>query len=506
MGFAQKIIGYVTGTGVEVDANNQLLVGLPNTLASTGKIRNMSENDDGTLTGTVRCLSPETDSDYRMRVSQDTLLEDELFNYTTQNTNKHTVVAAATNLVPSWTAGGYNSNPTGVIATTSGACLQSYKQFSLISTGTLSVDMEMSFSALPTSNTIIDFGLFLGGATNPFAPTDGAYFRLTSAGLTGVANYNGSETFCTITPFPLLGGTGTWVYTPNKKYQFVLYVTARDVQFWINDGSGALLAGIIPCPSGQGSMYLAMSQPFRIRHAIAGGAAGVALNAILSRMSVRLGGVSMTDNLGTFSSRALGAYEGLAGGTVGQLVAGTVTSGTLVKPTAAVPANASLTANLPGSLGGRIWEALTGGLAVNTDGIFAQYQVPVGSATVQGRRLKILGLKLSAFVQTVVAGGTACHTEFYIAVGATNTNLNTAESSIAKAPRRIFCPGLTQTMTGTQAVDTPIAQRSYYEDFSDAPIYANPGEFVSLVGNKTGTTVPTSGVIAHSYQFVYQWE
>ena len=88
---------------------------------------------------------------------------------------------------------------------------------------------------------------------------------------------------------------------------------------------------------------------------------------------------------------------------MGQLVAGTVTSGTLVKPTAAVPLNASLAANLPTSLGGRILEQLTTGLAVNVDGIFASFTVPVGSSTVQGRRLKVTGLKLSGFVSTVVA-------------------------------------------------------------------------------------------------------
>ena len=83
---------------------------------------------------------------------------------------------------------------------------------------------------------------------------------------------------------------------------------------------------------------------------------------------------------------------------MGQLVAGTVTAGTLVKPTAAVPLNASLAANLPNSLGGRIYEQLTTGLAANIDGIYASYTVPAGSVTVQGRRLKIVGLMLSGYV------------------------------------------------------------------------------------------------------------
>ena len=446
MGFFTKIIGAITGNQAEVDANHQLLIGLPNDVDLTGKVRNMSENDDGTLTGIVQLMSPEVDSDYRLRISQDIILDDELFNYTSQNTGKHTIIAAATNLAPSWTAGGYNTNPTGVVTTSSGATLQTYKMFPLVSTGTLSVDFEGTFSALPSSNQIIDIGLFQAAATNPFAPSDGSYFRLTSAGLTGVANYNTSETYASISPFPAAGGTGVWTYTANRKYQFILYITTRNCEFWMNDNEhGALLLGSIPCPAGQGSMFLSAAVPFRIRHAITGGAGGAPLNFICSRYSVRLGGINDgSDPIAMVNSRTLGAYEGLSGGTLGQLMAGTVTSGTLGKPTAAVPLNASLAANLPGSLAGRIWETLSSGLAVNVDGIFAQYQVPAGTVAIQGRRLKILGLKLSAIVQTVIAGGTAMNTEFYITVGCTATSLNTSESATTKAPRRIFCPSLTQ--------------------------------------------------------------
>ena len=102
-------------------------------------------------------------------------------------------------------------------------------------------------------------------------------------------------------------------------------------------------------------------------------------------------------------------------------------------------------------------------------------------------------------------------TEWYIVFGNTATSMQTLDTSsmtsgTTKAPRRVMCPELTQHMAATQAVDTVVAQNSFYADFSDAPIYVNPGEFLSLVGNKIGTTVPTSGVIAHTYQFVYSWE
>jgi hypothetical protein len=491
-----------SGYLANVNNSGSLQVGLAKDTSNAGYIAIMSENDNGSITGNPYLLSPETDDDFRLRVSQDTVLDDELFNYTAQNTGKHTILAAAVNLAPSWTAGGYNTNPTNVVTITSGATLQSYAMFSVYGTGTVSLDMEIAFTALPVSNTIIDFGLFTGAITNPFAPTDGAYFRLNSSGLQGVVNYNGTELSTGV--FPLANGAGTWTYTPNTKYQFILYSTVREVEFWVGSAAGVFLLGTIETPAGQGTPYLSTSQPFHIRHAIVGGAAGAALNCILSRYSIRLGGVTGGTTLSDISNRALGSYQGLSGGTLGQLIAGTVTSGTLVKPTAAVPANTSLVANLPGSLGGRIYETLTTGLAANVDAIFASYQVPAGTTAIQGRRLKVLGVKLSGMVSTVVVGGPA-FTEWYVAFGHTAASLATAEAATTKAPRRVMLPELTTNMGAAAAAGTLLVQPSYSAVFQN-PIYVNPGEFIALVGNKTITTAITSGILAYTFQFDYTWE
>ena len=497
-----KIVGSSSGNIAEVNSANQLKI-VPETnaisnSANIGGVRNFSENDQGSITGNAYLLSPETDDDYRMRVSQDIILDDELFNYTTQNTGKHTIIAAATNLAPSWTGSGYNTNPTGVTTTTSGATLKTYAMFSYVGTGTLSLDTELSFTAQPTSNTIVDWGLFQPGASNPFAPTDGVYFRLNASGLQGVLNYNGSETSTGV--FPLSNGTGTWVYTNNKKYQYILYVTTKDVEFWVNDGSGAVLLGELNIPAGQGTAFISTSQPFAIRHAIAGGAAGSSLSATLSRYNIRLGGIGMTTSLGDMGNRTLGSYQGLSGGTMGSLVGGTVTTGTLVNPTAAVPTNT--TAALGTGLGGQFWETVS--LAVNTDGIISSYQVPAGSTTVQGRRLKLYGVMLNSHVQTVVAGGPYV-AQFQLAFGHTAVSLQTAESATTKAPRRIMLPALTQLVTAAQAVSTMVSMPGGgYQKF-EGPIYVNPGEFVQLVTKHIGT-VGTTGTVAHIVQFDFEWE
>mgnify|MGYP003337529955 CR=1 FL=1 len=59
----------------DVTSNNNLKVQLPTTAAQVGSVRLMSENDDGSVTGTVQLKSPETSIDYRLRVGTDTLLD-----------------------------------------------------------------------------------------------------------------------------------------------------------------------------------------------------------------------------------------------------------------------------------------------------------------------------------------------------------------------------------------------------------------------------------------------
>jgi len=49
--------------------------------------------DEGTKNGNREVLSPEVDKDYRMRVAHDNMMDQESFNYTSQNTGKHSIVS-----------------------------------------------------------------------------------------------------------------------------------------------------------------------------------------------------------------------------------------------------------------------------------------------------------------------------------------------------------------------------------------------------------------------------
>ncbi len=500
MALDSNIRGSVSGNGAEVTSYNKLQVELETDASAhpdrVGTVRVFSENDTGYVTGSVALMSPEVDSDFRIRTANDVLLDDETFNYTAQNTGKH--LYNNTTMTLGWTAGNLNTNSGNTTNANTNCALSTYAMFPVLGTQTLACDTEASFSAQPTTNTSIEFGLFLRSSTTPWAPTDGAYFRLTSAGLQGIINYNGTETSTGV--FKSVSGGSDWTYTNNKKYQFILYITTRSVQFWINDDGEIYLYGEINTPAGQGTPCMASTLPFSVRHAIIGGAAGGAINLQISRYNIRQGGSNVTSSLGELSNRLYGSYQGLSGGTMGGLTVYTNST----NPTAAVPSNTAVTANLPVGLGGQAWETFTSGLALNTDGILMSYQVPVGGVNVAGRRLKIVGVKMTSFVQTAITGGPFVNT-FALAFGHTSVSLATAEATNTKKPRIILLPELTQSVGASATAGTMTSQPGSAMCIFPEPIYVNPGEYVAFTVKHIGTAA-TAGVIAYNIQYIYSWE
>jgi hypothetical protein len=486
-----RIEGNASGNVAEINAAGQIKV-VTETNATTGAAniggtRSFSENDQGLITGITQLVSPEIDVDYRMRISQDTMLDEEVFSYTAQNTGKHNLTNNT--MTTSFTAGQYTSNSASITTITTGTQLSTYAYFPNIGVNTLSADFEVGFSAQPTTNSFIEFGLGLPGGPT-VAPTDGVFFRLSSAGLQGIASNNGTETSTGL--FPLSNGTGIWAYLNNKRYQFIVYMGGIKAEFWINDGTGAVKMGEIPLPTGQGRITMAQGLQAFHKHRIVGGAAGGVLQSFLGAYSVRLGGSNITTIASTLGNRLYGSYQGQSGGTMGSLA----NYANSTNPVAAVPTNT--TAALGVGLGGQFWETDT--LAVTTDGIIQSYQVPFGTANVPGRRLVVRGLKIQTFVQTVLTGG-GYVAQWALAFGHTNVSLATGEAGNTKAPRRIAL--------GIHGVPANAAANStlgdIMMDFGDAPIYVNPGEFIQCVKKKVGTA-PTAGTLAYTVTYLYGWE
>jgi hypothetical protein len=498
-----RIEGNTSGNVAEVDAQNNLSVNTPG-FTSSGVIRgggsanglcDFSEIDNGAVVGTRDTLSGEVDDDYRLRGAGDNLLMQHVFtNDTAQDTTKTThdfITLTATQ-----STAGMLTNSGAITTTTTGMSHGSRAMFRCGGTETLVCETALSFSAQPNANTVIDFGLFIRGAANPFAPLDGVYFRMSSAGMFGVINSNGTEVSSPV--FPLALGAGTYLYTNNKVDRYLIQVTNVRTTFWINNVKMAA----IPTPIGLGFPCMSQALPWSIRHSIVGGAAGAATQCLVKDFRVFLRGPVYSDSMSIASSRSFGAYQGLTAATLGSL--GTYTNNT--NPAAAVPTNTTLAVGASGLLN-QAWETFS--LAVNTDGIIQSYQVPVGTATTPGRRLKVLGVKLSSYVQTVLAGGPISRT-FTLNFGHTAVSLATAETgsfatASTKARRVVLLPEITQHVTAAQAVNTAISQPGGAVSLFPEPIYVNPGEFVAVSFKGVGT-VGVSGVIVNHVQVVATFE
>lgn len=485
MGWTNTLKGGVSDNLVEVDDNKRLKVSLDTGAnpAQVGAVRIVSENDAGTKTGTALLASPETDDDAKLRIAHEAVFDCETFNYTSQNTGKHAY--RNTTMTIGWTAAGLTTNSSNITTTTTGVAFTTWAEFPILGVSELYGEFEGSFTAQPTTNTIIDFGLMRLATSNPYAPADGVHFRLTSAGLSGVINSNATET--TTSPFD-------FTYTLNQKYQFIIAVHERSVKFWIDD----VLYGTITTPAGQGQPCMSGSLPVSVRHAISGGAAGAALSFVLNDYNVSIGGPNIALTASVMGQRIYGSYQGLSGGTMGSLA----TYANSTNPTAGAPSNTALAANLPGGLGGQ--GLVTAAVAAATDGIWGSYQIPAGTANVQGRRCVIRGIRIDAVNTGAAVATTATTIQFSLAYGHTAVSLATAEAAAAKAPRRLPLGFM------TWAVGAAIGQGPQagpiIVDLGDAPVFVNPGEFVQLVGKFLVGTATASQTISFTWTPIYGWE
>jgi len=497
-----KIVWNSSGNIAEVDSSKNLLTTHPWFNSSWvavwwGSLNSpaiYSEIDDWSITWIRETLSPEVDKDYRLRVAHDNRLDQELFNYTAQNTGKHTFTF--TTLAATIGTSGITTNSGSITTTTTGLTFGTHAQFPVWGTETIVAEIAVAFSAQPNANTVIDFGLFQRWATTAFAPLDGFYFRMNSAWMFWVINSGWVETTSAV--FPSALWAWTYVYTNNQVNRFLIQANNVSVTFWINNYQYAE----IPTPVGANFPCKSLALPWSFRHAIVGGAAGAVTQALFSEYKVYVRWPQYADNLGTVGNRVLWSYQGLSGWTMGTI--GTYTNST--NPTAAVPTNTTAAVGAVGLLN-QAWETFS--LAVNTDWILLSYQVPAWSSTVQWRRLKVNWVKLSSFVQTVLAGWPISRV-FSLAFWHTAVSMATAESAsmasaTTKARRIVLLPELTQHVTAAQAVNTAISQPWWTVARFDNPIYVNPWEFIAVTVKWIGT-VGTSGTIVNHIQLDYSWE
>lgn len=489
-----------SGTPAEVDASGNLLVTFPGytaagVLSGGGPEQGPAlfvENDPGTITGERYVRSPEVTEDFQLRVSHDHTLDRETFNYTSQNTGKHSHTFST--MTSTVSANGLLCNSGNITTTSTGFTFGTFAEYPCAHAGATtyyetSMSIGTNIASLP-SNFVLDVGAFRRGTSTAYAPTDGAYFRFSSAGISAVINRNSTETVSVL--------TGVSGILANESHKYTISVTEREVEFWIDDVRYASLV----TASANGQVILGTTLPWSMRMANTAVPA-TAVQATISDYTVAYGGAIHAQTWAAVGNRSLGSHQGLSGGTMGSL--SSLISNSLAIPTTAAGSNTA--ANVAG-LGGV--GSITTATAAATDFIMTSYTVPAGTLAVQGRRLVITGVKVSAINLGAAVATTATSIFVGLAFGHTATSLATTESTsfgtaggTTKAPRREPL-GFMYWNVGAPIGATP-QNGDIYMPFN-TPIYVNPGEVVATYLKFTSGTATGSQQITYSVTFDYGWE
>jgi len=439
-----------------------------------GALRMFTENDAGDVTGTPYLSSPETTGDYRLRTVEDTILDSETFCYANQNTGKHSY--AATTLTMALASNALVTNSGNITTINTASFFRTQQYFELCgSQNATYVTFEAALSAALATNTTIDYGMFLQSGTSPYAPTDGAYFRITSAGFQGVINFNGVETTTSAFPF---------THTINQVYAFTLAITTDRVEFWIDD----VLYATLNTQVSNGTPFASQTLPVQIRHAIGGTAASAALSLRTFSYSVQ---VNDQHNL------AYGSIAAMRGGSP-QVQQGGTTGGQLTTyALGAEPAAVTLTANTApatNTLGGLFLLPVAITPAASDYPLFAWLN-PVGTAAIPGKVFVCTGVIIGELSVTTALTGGPLLLQWAIGYGSTASTLATTESTTftaggtTKIARKIPLGAQSLAATSAVGVISPGFQRS----FADAPLPINPGEYLHIILRIPGGTATTAG-------------
>jgi hypothetical protein len=453
---------------VDSDGALRVSVGLTSSEAS-GFVTIAAESDPGEVTGFRTLRELETTDDYRLRVGNDQTFFNEYFPGTTLNgaiwnTSVSTMtITQASNFV----------NLNAALSNASGAfaILRTWRHMPAFMSFPVYCEIDLQLSIDPQNNNTIEWGFGLVATTA--APTDGAFFRLTSNTFRCVISAAGQESQSDdlYSFFPTYGTTN----------DYLIVLSEKQVEFWIND----VLVSVLSRLATAGATTASMNLPVFIRNQNTG--------VTTSPQVVRVAYVSVSQGDMNTTKPWSHVMAG-AGGMAYQLQTGAASFGStaLLTNNLAAGAGAAMTnttAALGSGLGGQFATQPT--LTAGTDGIVSSFQVPAGTAAVPGKSLYITGVKIHGAVTTILTGGPVLYA-YTLAFGHTAVSLATSEvNTTAKAPRRIAL-GF-ETFAATAAVGTMGSQGGCYMAFN-SPILVQPGEFVAVTAKNLGT-VTSGGVI-----------
>ena len=462
--------GSSTAGNANVDSTFNLKVNTPTTSTEAGFSSAVFQQDAGAILGVKDIRIPSVSVDDRLSIGQTTI--ETLHNFTAGSQNTGDFLYANSVMTMTQSAGFLNINP--ALATGSGnyAYLQSTRYFTLQGQGELvGSAIGQGTLTVPPAGQIFEAGFFKG--TAGVAPADGAFFRLTSAGLIGVISYAGVET-----PSSLIFASSP----ANENGQYQLRVSQRSVEFWVNGIKGAT----IDVPAGQAVPFLTLNLPITLmlRNAsvITGGT-----TIKIGSANVYQGDLALNKTLPQQMATQGNAYQGQEGDAMGSLA---IYSNAALAAAAAITNTTAAAGNI--GLGGAALVLPT--LAAGTDGILFSYLNPVGSTTQPPKTLVVTGVSISSCSQVAFTGGPL--TLIYgIAYGHTALSLVTTESGsfvspTTKAPRRVLLGTQGYAVTSAAGINGAIVDRTFI-----SPITVNPGEYFQITMRNVGT-VTSAGALA----------
>ena len=476
-----RIEGNTSGNVVEVNSSNEMKVVLSNVPANIGGVRNFAEVDAGDILGVPTLKSAEITPDYRMRVGTDSLLFNDTFNGTTQNTSlwKYT----NSTMTIGMSSGFVNLNTAGTAAASgSYSYLQTWRHFPLVGNAPISTYFTFMTDRYPVANEVIQAGF--GIPTGAAECVDGIWFELTSDGLKGCQRYNSG----TVQKVTLMLAASL---TLNNVYNIAIDITDGVIQWWIDD----ILYGIQETPAAQQQPFLMTSLPFFMQK-YNSGTVGSSPNII-----PKFGEVAIY--LANVASNKTWAEQMVTTGLSNQYINGsasTVTTPAIQWSNTALPtaaAGTNTTAALGAFLGG-IFQLNT--LATSaTDVIISSYLNPAGSVNITPRTMVITGIRVDCINAGAAVATTPTTFAVALAWGGTALTLAQVETANTWTGPTVKARRVQPIGVMTFPIGAAIGAISNTIDFSFAsPIVVNPAEYVQVIVKPIIATATASEV----YQFV----
>ena len=486
-----RIEGNVSGNVAEVDASNNLQVKLPTDDANAGSVRILSENDDGTVTGTPYLYSPETSRDYRLRVGMDSVLFQHSFegtNIARDRLQQNDTTATCAQVSGFLTLNSGNSTTSG-----QGTNIRTYRTMPVFGSFATHCEIWARHGNDTATNAVTEFGLgYCSGVTVQL--TDGIFIRVLSGGQMRLVVTNNSVDTITadITQTSIPSRDGVGAFDPTEVNHYVLSTHNDTVDCWINDTLVATVNIVSPYPSPTS----AMNQPVFAR-VYNSGTASTARSLGIGFITVSLGDCNVNKPWqNQMCGSGGGSYQIQPGTASGPTV--TRGAGTLGWPTSATARAAgtwtATTAPALNSLGGLWTSPAISTLTSEADYPVFSYQNPVGTATLPGKVLYITGVRVGETAVVAAASTNAITLSFALGVGGTSSATTQTEAAAVVASRII--------PLGQIAFAATAAAGDYKPGFEirfDSPLVIYPGHFMTFIvrpfGTVTSNTLTVTGLL-----------